>query len=155
MPASRVADLARRLGTALPVAALGIAAVWLSRDFPPVPGQTYGPGLFPTVLGWVLTACALGVALQPAAEQSAAVSPQGRLAAAVYALTPAVLLAGWESVGWPILSFVLGALLLAVGRVRWWRCLLGGALIAVMTWVLFPMLLRVPLPRGPLPFIPY
>ncbi|MFM8556312.1 MAG: tripartite tricarboxylate transporter TctB family protein [Betaproteobacteria bacterium] len=150
-----MADLARRLGAALPVAALGVAVIWLSRDFPPVPGQTYGPGLFPAVLGWVLTAGAIGVALQPATEQAVAASYEGRLAAAVYALTPAVLLAGWESAGWPILSFVLGSLLLAVGRVRWWRCLLGGGLIAVLTWVLFPVLLRVPLPRGPLPFIPY
>lgn len=150
-----MADLARRLGTALPVAALGVAAIWLSRDFPTVPGQTYGPGLFPAVLGWVLTACALGVALQPAAKQTVSASSEGRLAAGVYALAPAVLLAGWESAGWPILSFALGSLLLGVGRVRWWRCLLGGGLIAVLTWVLFPMLLRVPLPRGPLPFIPY
>ncbi|MBM3407710.1 MAG: tripartite tricarboxylate transporter TctB family protein [Betaproteobacteria bacterium] len=150
-----MADLARRLGTALPVAALGVAAILLSRDFPPVPGQTYGPGLFPAVLGWVLTACALGVALQPAAKQTVSASSEGRLAAGVYALAPAVLLAGWESAGWPILSFALGSLLLGVGRVRWWRCLLGGGLIAVLTWVLFPLLLRVPLPRGPLPFIPY
>lgn len=150
-----MADLARRLGTALPVAALGIAAIWLSRDFPPVPGQTYGPGLFPTLLGWVLTACAVGIALQPAGARATAATPRGRLAAVIYALAPAVLLLGWESVGWPILSFALGTILLAVGRVRWWRCLAGGALIAVLTWVLFPMLLRVPLPRGPLPFIPY
>ena len=150
-----MADLARRLGTALPVAALGIAAIWLSRDFPPVPGQAYGPGLFPALLGWVLTACAVGVALQPAGERAATAARRGRFAAAVYALAPAVLLVGWETVGWPILSWVLGATLLAVGRVRWWRCILGGALISVLTWVLFPMLLRVPLPRGPLPFVPY
>jgi putative tricarboxylic transport membrane protein len=150
-----VADLARRLGTALPVAALAIAAIWLSRDFPPVPGQTYGPGLFPTILGWILTACAVGVALQPAGERATAATPKGRVAALVYALAPAVLLLGWESIGWPLLSFALGVALLAVGRVRWWRSILGGALISVLTWVLFAMLLRVPLPRGPLPFVPY
>ena len=150
-----MADLARRLGTALPVAALGIAAIWLSRDFPPVPGQTYGPGLFPSILGWVLTACAVGVALQPAGERTIAATPKGRVAALVYALAPAVLLLGWESIGWPLLSFALGVALLAVGRVRWWRSILGGALISVLTWVLFAMLLRVPLPRGPLPFVPY
>lgn len=150
-----MADLARRLGTALPVAALGVAAIWFSRDFPPVPGQAYGPGLFPAILGWVLTACSLGVALQPAGERDTAATREGRFAASVYALAPAVLLLGWESIGWPILSFALGTALLAVGRVRWWRCLLGGLLIAALTWVLFPMLLRVPLPRGPLPFIPY
>jgi hypothetical protein len=46
-----VLDLWRRAVAAVPVAGLGLVAVWQARDFPPVPGQVYGPGLFPTVLG--------------------------------------------------------------------------------------------------------
>lgn len=148
-------DLWRRAVATVPVAALGLMAVWQARDFPPVPGQVYGPGLFPTVLGLILLGCAVGVMLQKPAVQSQAVGLRNRVAALTYALTPAVLFIGWETVGWPVLSCVMGTLLLGVGGVRWSRCLLGGVSIAALTWVLFPMLLRVPLPRGPLPFLPY
>jgi hypothetical protein len=107
------------------------------------------------VLGLILLGCAAGVMVQKPAVQSQTVGVRNRVAALTYALTPAVLFVGWETIGWPLLSFVMGALLLKVGGVRWSRCLLGGLSIATLTWVLFPMLLRVPLPRGPLPFVPY
>ncbi len=148
-------DLWRRAVAAVPVAALGLVAVWQAREFPPVPGQVYGPGLFPTVLGLILLGCAGGVMFQKPEVQMQAAGARNRVAALTYALTPAVLFVGWEPIGWPLLSFVMGALLLRTGGVRWLRCLLGGVSIAALTWILFAMLLRVPLPRGPLPFVPY
>jgi putative tricarboxylic transport membrane protein len=43
------------------VAMLGIAVVAYSRTFPPMPGQSVGPSLFPTVIGYGLVV--LGAAL--------------------------------------------------------------------------------------------
>lgn len=150
-----MAEVWGRARAALPPAALGLLAVWLARDFPPVPGQVYGPGLFPTVLGLLLVACAIGVALQAATKPGDPATRGARVAALSYALAPAVLVAGWETLGWPLLATGLGAWLLRVGGVSVGRSVIGGLAIAALTWVLFPMLLRVPLPRGPLPFLPY
>lgn len=87
-------DLWQRAVAAVPVAGLGLVAVWQARDFPPVPGQVYGPGLFPTVLGLILLGCAVGVMVQKPAVQPQTVGVRNRVAALTYALTPAVLLLG-------------------------------------------------------------
>lgn len=34
--------------------AVGLAAVWIGRDYAPGTGSRMGPGYFPTVLGWLL-----------------------------------------------------------------------------------------------------
>lgn len=36
--------------------AVGLAAVWIGRDYAPGTGSRMGPGYFPTVLGWLLAA---------------------------------------------------------------------------------------------------
>jgi putative tricarboxylic transport membrane protein len=150
-----VPDLWQRAVGAVPVAALGLVAVWQARDFPAVPGQAYGPGLFPTVLGLILIGCTVGVMFQKPKVQRETIEVRNRIAALTYALTPALLFIGWEIVGWPLLSCVMGAVLLWVGGARWSRSLLGGVSIAALTWIIFALLLRVPLPRGPLLFVPY
>ena len=42
--------------------------------------------------------------------------------------------------------------LLAEDRRRWWSCILGGVLTAVLTYLIFDRLFSVQLPRGPLGF---
>lgn len=150
-----MADLLRRLAASLPVGALGLAAVVLARDFPPVPGQVYGPALFPTVLGLLLIGCAIAVLLQAPKAAAAPAGARARVAALAYALAPVVVMVGWETLGWPLLAFGVGAGLLIVGGMRPMPALVAGIGFALLTWVLFAMLLRVPLPRGPLPFLPY
>ena len=61
----------RRLAAAGPVGLLGLAAILLARDFPPIPGQAYGPGLFPTLIGAGLVLCAIGAALPAPPPRSA------------------------------------------------------------------------------------
>ena len=56
----QVPSLMRRLMGSLPVGLLGLAVMLLARDFPPIPGQAYGPGLFPMLIGAGLMACAIG-----------------------------------------------------------------------------------------------
>lgn len=150
-----MADLLRRLAASLPVGLVGLAAVVLSRDFPSVPGQSYGPALFPTVLGSMLIGCAIGVLLQAPQPPAAPANRRARLSALAYALAPVAVILGWDTIGWPLTALGIGTLLLIVGGMRAVPALLTGAGFAVLTWILFAMLLRVPLPRGPLTFMPY
>jgi hypothetical protein len=62
---------------------------------------------------------------------------------------------GWDVMGWPLMAFGLGAALLMLAGTRPARALLAGAAVAALTWVIFAMVLRVPLPRGLLTFLPY
>jgi hypothetical protein len=57
--------------------------------------------------------------------------------------------------GWPLIAFGLGSALLMLGGARPVVALVSGLAFAAVTWILFAMLLRVPLPRGPLSFLPY
>jgi len=140
----------------LVVGALGAAAIWGARSFPTPPGQAYGPAMFPTIMGIGLIACAAMIALRPVPppfEEPDA--PGGRWAALAYALAPVVVLLLFETVGWPLICapLVAGLALLAGARVV--PAALTGLGMAVFTWIVFAMVLRVPLPRGPLPFLPY
>lgn len=150
-----VADWRRRLAASLPVGLVGLAAVVLARDFPAVPGQSYGPALFPTVLGSLLIGCSIGVLLQAPKPCAVPAARRARLSALAYALAPLVVILGWDTVGWPLTALGVGTGLLMVGGMRAAPALLTGAGFAALTWVLFAMLLRVPLPRGPLTFMPY
>jgi putative tricarboxylic transport membrane protein len=53
------------------------------------------------------------------------------------------------------MAFGLGAALLMLAGTRPVPALLAGAAVAALTWVIFAMVLRVPLPRGLLTFLPY
>lgn len=148
--------LLRRAAAAAPMAGFGLAAVLLARDFPPIPGQAYGPALFPTALGILLLAAAILVALQqPPMEESPPVPLRGRVAALACAVAPLAVILGFEALGWPLLAFGLGTILLLLAGARPLTALLAALGVAALTWMLFAMLLRVPLPRGPLSFLPY
>ncbi|MDQ1077659.1 tripartite tricarboxylate transporter TctB family protein [Pseudoroseomonas cervicalis] len=149
-------------------AVLGLALLLLAGavfgttfSFPSFPGQDYGPALFPRLLAGGLALC--GLVLLP------------RGLAARRAGGPWLALEGWMRQPTPLLSFLLmplGALaylllaeplgflpvafLLLLGLFLWfgagWRRALPVALLS--TWLVhwfFAGLMRVPLPRGPLP----
>ena len=148
-----------RLGDRLPglvVGALGAGAIGMARSFPTPPGQVHGPAMFPMVMGVGLLACAAMIALRPVpgpvAEPDA---PGGRLAALCFALAPVLVLLLFEPLGWPLLCAPLVAALLLLAGARPLPAALVGLAMAGFTWMVFAMLLRVPLPRGPLSFLPY
>jgi putative tricarboxylic transport membrane protein len=145
----------RRLAAAAPFGLIGLAAILLARDFPPIPGQVYGPALFPMALGAGLTLCAILVALQAPVPAGAPATVRGRIAALGAALAPLLVMLGWDVMGWPLMAFGLGAALLMLAGTRPVQALLAGAAVAALTWVIFAMVLRVPLPRGLLTFLPY
>jgi putative tricarboxylic transport membrane protein len=134
---------------------VGLAAVLLARDFPPIPGQAYGPALFPTVLGAGLVLCAVLVALQDPGPATPPASARGRMTALAATAAPVVVILGWDLLGWPLLAFGLGSAMLMLVGTRPLIALATSAGVAVLTWVIFAMVLRVPLPRGPLSFLPY
>lgn len=140
----------------LVVGAVGAAAILEARNFPTPPGQVYGPAMFPMIMGCGLLLCAVAIALRPvpppAAEPEA---PGGKLAAALYALAPALVLLLFEPVGWSLLCALLVAVLLWLVGLRPLPAALVGLGMAGFTWAAFAMVLRVPLPRGPLAFLPY
>lgn len=151
----QVPSLMRRLMASLPVGLLGLAALMLARDFPPIPGQAYGPGLFPMLIGAGLIVCAIGAGLQAPKPREASPSTSARVAALAYALAPLVVLLAWDVAGWPLIALALGTVLLMLGGARPIVALVSAFCFAAVTWGLFAMLLRVPLPRGPLDFLPY
>jgi putative tricarboxylic transport membrane protein len=145
----------RRLAAAAPFGLIGLAAILLARDFPPIPGQVYGPALFPMALGAGLALCAILVALQAPVPAGAPATVRGRIAALGAALAPLLVMLGWDVMGWPLMAFGLGAALLMLAGTRPVPALLAGAAVAALTWVIFAMVLRVPLPRGLLTFLPF
>ena len=140
----------------LVVGALGAAAIWGARSFETPPGQAYGPAMFPTIMGIGLIVCAVMIALRPVPppfEEPDA--PGGKWAALAYALTPVIVLLLFLLVGWPLLCAPLVAGLAWLAGARPLPAVVTGLGMAAFTWVVFAMVLRVPLPRGPLPFLPY
>ncbi len=148
-------SLMRRLMGSLPIGLLGLVVLLLARDFPPIPGQAYGPGLFPMLIGAGLIACAIGAGLQAPVPRGVPPTTSARVAALAYALAPLVVLVAWDVAGWPLIALVLGTALLMLGGARPIVALVAAFCFAAVTWALFAMLLRVPLPRGPLDFLPY
>lgn len=150
-----MAPLRQRL-PGLAVGALGAAAILEARRFPTPPGQIYGPAMFPMIMGFGLLLCAVTIALRPVPPPMAEPdAPGGKLAAVLYAVTPALVLLLFEPVGWPLLCAPLVAGLLWLAGARPLPALLTGIGMAAFTWAAFAMVLRVPLPRGPLTFLPY
>lgn len=146
------------------LAVLAVAVIAFSRTFPPMPGQFVGPGLFPTVIGvGMLLGSALLIAKGLRARASQpwvtvadwAVSPRHVLhLALIVALILAYALLS-ETIGFLPLSLAVLAALFAVGGVRWWVNALAAVSGTLAIYFLFLRLLRVPLPRGLLDFIPF
>lgn len=141
------------------LAMLGSAVIWHVAGFPQVAGQIYGPGLFPRLVGAGLVLFGGGLILRGmrAGALSALVSlPEPALLrravlAGLYILAAVfsiVLLGEW--VGVQILVFVT----MAVGLFAGLRHPLGALLLAggltIAFDLIFRVLLKVPLPSGPL-----
>ncbi len=142
----------------LVVGLLGVSAILGARSFPSPPGQLYGPAMFPTVIGVGLMVCGLAIAMRQAPTTSSLGEPDapgGRRAALIYAMAPAVILILFETLGWPLICAAMVAGLLMLAGAKPLNATLVGCGIAVFTWVVFAMVLRVPLSRGPLFFLPY
>jgi len=144
------------LGTLLCV--LGLAVIWHVTNFPRIPGQNYGPGLFPTVIGYGLVLCGAALAFRglrrkaglismPPMGQRISLSGAARAALHVGLSIGAIVLFS-DQIGTQllILAILLSGFLM-LGTTPIWS--VGLALtLAVVFDVVFRVLLRVPLPTG-------
>jgi putative tricarboxylic transport membrane protein len=135
-------------GLALLLAAIGaLAALEAWRAMPLGAGDEPGPGLMPLVLAALLA----GLALAAAASRE---WPRPGPLARARMLAAAAVIAAWP-LALPRLGFALttGLGLLLLGRVvddkPWGRLAVFAAVTTAGAVVLFRVVLRVPLPRGP------
>jgi putative tricarboxylic transport membrane protein len=139
---------------------IGLAAfmIYLTLGFPLMPGQDYGPALFPRILGAGLILCAVLLVVRGLGERAGG-APWLKLAPwtrdpwriASFGLVLALIIAYVllsEAIGFIITAFVLLLTLFLWFRARPLPALLTAA---AATWGIhwfFATMLRVPLPRG-------
>lgn len=143
------------LGVVLLGAAAAIAAV--ARGFPVVPGQAYGPSLFPTGIAAGLVLCAAGLIMRHARTGRGArwidpgpllLDPRARLDAALVLGAIGAYLLATECLGFvPTAAAILLVLVRRFGA-SWPLTLATAALGPLAIHLMFAEWLRVPLPLG-------
>ena len=135
--------------------ALAAAFFGYTFTFPDMPGQRYGPALFPRLVALGIMACGLIIAVRgrksagPWLQLSEPLRrPQGWLSLLAMPMAIVFYLLVAESLGFlPTATLVVAALCAWLG-VRLWVALLTGVLAALIVQWFFASLMRVPLPRG-------
>jgi putative tricarboxylic transport membrane protein len=149
--------------------ALAVAVLWHIREFPPAPGQPYGPALFP---GLIAVGLAVASALLIAsawqsdrravtfkrnageAERESAFAGPGSVAARrwlPFVATVAALIGyvAWvDRLGFIVTAFVMLCALFAAYRVRFAWIVPVAAVSTLVVHTAFYKLLKVPLPWG-------
>jgi putative tricarboxylic transport membrane protein len=136
---------------------LGAAILVAVKDYPLIPGQDFGPRLFPGVIAAGLMACGVLLGIGGARERRGAswvqVPPWLRspphvvaFAATLGAVVAYILLA--DTLGFLILAPILLTLLFLAYRVRPLRAVVVAVVVSLVIWYAFYKLLRVPLPWG-------
>jgi putative tricarboxylic transport membrane protein len=123
--------------------------------FPEMPGQKYGPSLFPRLIAVGIAACGLIIAVRGWRSGMPWVSIipplrrlQGWLALLAMPLTVVFYLLVAERLGFlPTAALIVGGLCFWNGVRWWWAALTGVAVAGLVQWF-FGTLMRVPLPRG-------
>jgi putative tricarboxylic transport membrane protein len=134
--------------------ALGLASYALTLSFPAMPGQRFGPELFPRIMATCIALCGALMAWKgrrhpgPWLERSPVL--RGRALVSFLLLPAAVGLYLWaaDAVGFlPVAAFLVAGLAWWFGE-RLWRAALLGLIGAMLVQWFFGQLMRVPLPRG-------
>jgi putative tricarboxylic transport membrane protein len=131
---------------------------YLTRSFPPMPGQRFGPSLMPNVIAGVMGVCGVILILQTVRRRQVLplfVLPEWAHVPK-YAVNFSVVLgamlfyiAASDRLGFLITGFIaLFALLLTWRRGSWWSTALIAAISVLVIQFFFGKLLRVPLPWG-------
>lgn len=140
-------------------AAFGAGVVVEAASIPPMIGQAYGPGFFPSLVGGGLVVAGLIIALRGLFTAPEAVAegagPPAPTAARPYWGALAWLVAGlvviiqaFEAIGFvPLLGTYLAGFMLLLG-VRPVQAVVLGFLLTLGVYFLFVRLLLVPLPAG-------
>jgi putative tricarboxylic transport membrane protein len=138
-------------------AALGAFVLWRVQGFPPIPGQQYGAGAFPGVIGAGFVAVGVllvlfGLRRRAAvpwlrlADWTRSARHLGALGAVVLGVVAYILWA--DDLGFLLLAPVLLGTWLLVLRVRPALAIVVAIAASLVIWFAFYKLLRVPLPWG-------
>lgn len=133
---------------------LSLAVLWHVRDFPNIPGQTYGASLFPTIVAAGLAVCSVLLIVSSWRNgQAALITRQVTPGRSIWALVVTLgVLVGYVLVV-NQLGFILTALLALVTLMRTYGVKLVAAIpLAIITTAVihtaFYKMLGVPLPWG-------
>lgn len=132
---------------------------WLTRDFPGMYGQPYGPALFPRLIGVLMALAGLGLIVQGMRRRAEAPmlavpdwARSPRHVASLLAVIAAVVfyIVVSRPLGFVLTGFMILAVLFVVlrGRAHVWSSLSLAAVTAIAIQQFFGDLLRVPLPWG-------
>jgi len=123
--------------------------------FPEMPGQKFGPALFPRLIALGIAGCGLLMAVRGwrSGAPWLALDPQLRVARGVTAFLAVPLAIGLYLLAAERLGFLPTATLVVAGLCAWfgvraWVSLLTGVLTALVVQWFFGGVMRVPLPRG-------
>jgi len=138
------------------LAAIAAAVALHAQSFPDIPGQQYGAAVFPTIVAVALCMSGLMLVLRgwraaaPVPRPDRALSAHGVVGFGGTVLLVIVYAVGVDLMGFiPAMMIVLLPLMLFLG-VRWWVAAIVSLAVTVATFEIFTVLLRVPLPQGPL-----
>lgn len=141
------------------LALFAIAVFAYTRTFPPVPGQTYGPSLFPGLIAIGLFASGTALIVRGWRQRSSvpwvALAPWTRsrhhLASFTLGIASVVFyISTVERLGFVITVAILLISLMTWLRRRLWSSLAIALPTALAVYILFHQLLKVPLPEGTL-----
>jgi len=138
-------------------AALGAFVLWRVQGFPPIPGQQYGAGAFPGLIGAGFVAVGLLLVLVGLRQRAAvpwlrvadwarSAPHLGAIAAVVLGVVAYILWA--DDIGFLLLAPALLCVWLLVLRVRPAVAIVVAIAASLAIWFAFYKLLRVPLPWG-------
>jgi putative tricarboxylic transport membrane protein len=149
----KVSDFALALILLAVAASMAIGAT----SFPPMPGQSFGPRLFPNIVAAGFALCALMLirrAMKSGAIKLAIVKPEwwnepgrrGNLAILLGSIVAYTLLV--ERAGFVLTTFAMLTVLMKRLGATWRATLIASFLGTAVTYLLFAYWLRVPLPPG-------
>ena len=142
---------------ALVLLALAMAMAVGALAFPPMPGQAFGPKLFPNIVAAGFALCAFALIMRAIKTKTLTLSMvrpewwnepgrRGNLLILLGSIVAYTLLV--ERVGFVLTTFALLAVLMKRLGASWRATLFASFLGTAVTYVMFAYWLRVPLPPG-------
>lgn len=144
---------------------LGVGVVAEAMRLPTIPGQTYGPGFFPMLIGIALLVLGAIYALNARRPMQPVIMPEGEgaalgepdeaaperpfygaLAWLLVGLVATIFL--WEVVGFIFLMSVVLTVFMILLGVRAWQAAVVAVASTLVVYALFIKILMVPLPAG-------
>jgi putative tricarboxylic transport membrane protein len=145
------------------IIALAMLIMALTVNFPPFPGQKYGPSLFPRLLGAGLVLCGAlliwrdrrSVARPAALALAPWTGDRWRIVSfALVLAVPLVSLLAWDRIGFVPVAFVSLLVMFLWFRTRPATALAAAVIATALLQLFFGKLMRVPLPPGWLLYLP-